>query len=126
MAKYKDVTHNKGYFCGGSNENIKLITCKNKIVILSKIQSYVLNWYHKYLLHPVIDRTEATIFQHLYWTNIRDSVRKGVTNCDNCPHIKLPNKKYGRLPAKLSEEMPWNKLCVDLIVPYVIQRKGQK
>ena len=30
---------------------------------------------------------------------------------------------YGKLPAKLAEEIPRNKLFVDLIGPYVIIRK---
>ena len=31
--KYKYGTYHKGYFCRGSNDNITLITCKDKIVI---------------------------------------------------------------------------------------------
>ena len=34
--------------------------------------------------------------------------------------------KNGKLPSKLAEEMPWNKICVDLIVFYGIRRKGKK
>ena len=30
------------------------------------------------------------------------------------------------MPAKLSEEKPWNKLCDDLIVPYKICRKWKE
>ena len=32
--KYKMVTYKKGYFRGGSNINLNLITCEDKIVIL--------------------------------------------------------------------------------------------
>ena len=39
--------------------------------------------------------------------------------------FKTVNKKYVKLPAKLAEETPWNKLCVDLIVPYKIHIKGK-
>jgi hypothetical protein len=35
-------------------------------------------------------------------------------------------KKDGLLPPKLAEATPWNKLCVDLIGPYKIRRKGNK
>ena len=35
-------------------------------------------------------------------------------------------KKNGKLPDKLAEETPWNKLCVDLIGPYKITRKGKE
>ena len=43
MAKYKNDTYNKGYFCQGSTDDIKLITCKDKICIPYKFQSYVLH-----------------------------------------------------------------------------------
>ena len=34
--------------------------------------------------------------------------------------------KDGKLPAKLAEEIPWNKLYVDIILTYIKQRKGKK
>ena len=49
-----------------------------------------------------------------------------MTNCDTCQHTKLSNKKYGELPAKLAEKILWNKICVDILRPYVIRRKGKK
>ena len=39
--KYKNGTYHKVYFCGGSNNDIKLIMCKDNIFILSKLKSYV-------------------------------------------------------------------------------------
>ena len=59
--KYKYGTNHKGYFCGGSNIDLKIITCKDRIVITSKLQTYVVHWYHTYLLHPGMDRTEVMI-----------------------------------------------------------------
>ena len=100
MDKYKDRIHHKGSFCGGSNTYINLITCEDNIVIPSMIQSYVLHWYHMYLLHPGMGKTKAKIHQHLYWTGIRDAVRTKVTNCDTFQHTKRSNIKYGKLPAK--------------------------
>ena len=69
---------------GGNNIDHTLITCEDKIVIPSKLQGYVLHWYHKYLLHPGMDTTEAMIRQHLYWPYKRDADRKEVINCDTC------------------------------------------
>ena len=57
IAKYKTDTYQEGYYRGGSNIYLKLITCKDKILIPSKIQSYVLHWYHTYIFHTGIDRT---------------------------------------------------------------------
>ena len=88
MAKYKDGMHHKGYFRGGGIIYINLITCKDKIVILSKLQIYVLHWYHAYLLHPGMDRTEAMIRQLLYLPDIIYAVQKELTNCDTCHIIK--------------------------------------
>ena len=65
-AKYKYVMYHKGCFIGGSNIDISLIVCKDKIVIPSKLQSCVLYWYHTDVLHPGMDRRDAMICQHLY------------------------------------------------------------
>ena len=98
--KYDISTYHTYSFHGGSNININLITCYDKIVILSRFQSYILHWYHTYLLHPVMDRTEAIIFQHLYWPSIIKAVRKELTNCDTSQRTKCSNIKYDKLPAK--------------------------
>ena len=66
------------------------------------------------------------IFQNIYWPGIRYAVRKELTNCDTCQHTKLSNIKYGKLPVKYPEKMPWNKLFVDIIRSYLIQIKKQK
>ena len=79
-----------------------------------------------YLLHPVLDITEATIFQHLYWLGIGKTFREEFTKCDVCQRTKRSTTKCGKLPEKLAEEITWNKLCVDLIGPYKIRRKGRE
>ena len=56
IAKYTTGNYQKGCFIGGSNIDLKLITCGDNIFILSKLQSYVVHWYHVYLLHPRMDR----------------------------------------------------------------------
>ena len=122
----KMVSDKKISFCGGSNIYINIIMWKYKIVIPSKLQKYVFNWYHAYLLHPGMDRTGLMICQHFSCPGIRHSVWKEVTNCDTCQHTKLPNKKYSKLPAKKAEEIPWNKLFVDIIGLYVTQIKVRK
>ena len=79
-------------FCGGGNIYLDLITCEDNIVIPPIIQSYVLHWYHTYLLHPGMDRTEATSSQHLYWPGIRDAIWKEVTHFDTCQRTKQSNR----------------------------------
>ena len=80
--------YHKGCFYGDINIDINITMCVDNIVIPEKIQSYILHWYHMYLLHPGMDRTEATIFQYLYWTGIRPAVLKEVTKCDTCQRTK--------------------------------------
>ena len=55
MDKYKDGTYHKGSFCGGSNIDINLLMCEDKIVITSILQSYVIHWYHKHLFYTGMD-----------------------------------------------------------------------
>ena len=119
-------TYHTGYFHEGSNIYLNLIMCDDKIVIPSIIQSCVLHWYHAYILHTVMDRTEAIIIQHMYYPSIREAVRKEVTNGDTCKRTKRPKKKYGKFPDFQYEEIPWNKIFVDLIGPYVIRINVQK
>ena len=93
----------KGYFCGGINKYLNLITCDDRIFIPPILKKYVLHWYCTYILHPGMDRTEAMFFYNFYWPGIRNSVRKEVTNCDTFQHKKLSNIKYVKLPDKESE-----------------------
>ena len=64
-----------------------------------------------------MDRTEEMICQHLYLPVIRYSVRKEVNNCDTCQLMERSNITYGKFPANGDEEIPYNKLYVDLIWP---------
>ena len=70
----KPVYIKEALFCGGSNIKFTVITCENKIIIILILQSYVFIWYHRYLLHIVMDRMEAIFCQQLYWPGIREYV----------------------------------------------------
>ena len=53
------------------------------------------------------------------------SVRKElIVTLFNVPKYQI--EKKGKLPAKLAEKIPWNKLYGDMIIPHVIQIKGKK
>ena len=71
--KLKFAKFKKGSFRGGRN-TIELITYEGKIVIPQKLQKYLVKWYHTYLLHLGMDRTEVMVLQNLKWTGIRKSV----------------------------------------------------
>ena len=55
---------------------------------------------------------------------MRQQVHEQIKRCHVCQVNKKQTKKYGHLPAKEAEFEPWDKLCVDLIGPYTIKRKG--
>ena len=80
--------------------------------------------YHERLCHPGLTRTEATIRQHFTWKNLRHSVEQVCKKCHTCQLTKKLDPKIGHLPAKQAETNPWDTLCVDLIGPYTIHRKG--
>jgi hypothetical protein len=43
--------------------------------------------------------------------------------CTNMSSLS-EKQKYGLFPPKLAEATPWDKLCVNLVGPYKIRRKG--
>ena len=108
----------------GGGKTTSLICYKNKIVVPARVQKNVITWYHTTLCHPGINRTEETIGQHLWWPKMRDHITNYVKICPVCQRNKRRQTKYGLLPPKEAKAIPWDKLCIDLIGPYKIRRKG--
>ena len=75
------------------------------------------------ILHLGKQLTDTTISQHYYWPNLRDNMRTRITVYNIFHKNKKQNLKYGKLPAKEAEAIPWEKLLVDLIGPYIIRRE---
>ena len=110
----------------GGGKTRSLVCYNGKIVTPTKLQKYVIDWYYTVLCHPGINRTEVTISQHLYWPLMRDQITSYVKACPTCQKNKRKVKKYGLLPPKVAEAEPWDKMCIDLIGPYKIRRKGKE
>ena len=110
-AKYEMGTYQKDCFCGGSNKHLKLIMCKDKVVITPIIQSYVLHWYHAYLLHTGMDRTETMIHQNFYWPGIRYTVWKEVGNCDTLQRTKHTNENMVNYQLRKLRKYHGKTLC---------------
>ena len=123
-ARKPDTRYQITSFRGGGI-NRKLICLNGKIVIPATLQKRVVNWYHETLCHPGETRTENTISQYLTWVNLRKTVHEVCSTCHTCQISKRTKKKYGHLPEKEAEAIPWETLCVDMIGPYKIQRKGK-
>ena len=110
----------------GGGKTFSLVCYKDKIVIPKLLQRHITDWYHTMLCHPGINRTEETIGQHLWWPDMRKTIRKLCEVCPTCQKNKQDNPKFGHLPPKEAEATPWDRMCVDLIGPYKIRRKGRE
>ena len=78
------------------------------------------------LCHPGDTQTEHTLRQHFEWRVLRTTVHDVCKKCPTCQRAKTTNQKYGKLPPKQAETNRWDTLCVELIGPYTIPRKGEK
>src|SRR5687767_14921654 len=120
----KNNMYHTQFFHGGGVTK-QLICHKDKIVVPTLLQKHVIDWYHTVQCHPGINRTEETISQHLWWPKMREQITKYVQSCLSCQRNKRKQKKYGHLPPKEAEALIWDKMCIDLIGPYKISRKGK-
>jgi hypothetical protein len=104
LNKQHDGFHLKS-FCGGGKKRI--LICRNeKIVIPKTLQRRVVIWYHNMLCHSGETRTEQTIRQQFWWSNLREDVHDICSKCDTCQRTKRTTKKYGHLPAMEAEADP--------------------
>ena len=59
--KFTYATYKRDLFFGGKNTNLNIIALHHLKYIPSKLQIYVVTWYHTYLFHPVLDLIETRI-----------------------------------------------------------------
>ena len=100
-----------------------LVRDNERLVIPNTLQHKILDWYHHYLLHPGETRLEETLKATMYWPGMTTAIRKHVKVCDRCQKGKKRKWKYGQIPEKIAEIIPWRCVCVDLIGPYTIKAK---
>ena len=110
----------------GGGKSFSLICEQAQIVVPTSLQKRMVEWYHEVLGHPGETRTELTIKQHFTWKNLRKTVQQVCARCDACQRTKRNKKKYGHIPPKQAETIPWETLCIDVIGPYKIKRKTSK
>ena len=68
-----------------------------------------------------MERTYATISQHCFWPNLRNNICAHVKVCNTFHLKKKQNPKYGKLPAKEAEAIPWDIILVYIICQYKIR-----
>eukprot|EP00957_Ditylum_brightwellii_P071378 5426360-Ditylum_brightwellii.AAC.1 len=76
------------------------------------------------LCYPGLTKTEATTRQYFTWKNLRHSVEQVCKKTHASQLTKKLDPKIGHLSVKQAEINPWDTLCIYLIQPYTIQRKG--
>lgn len=76
--------------------------------------------------HPVINRTEKSIKQRLFWPDMRQHITQHVSCCSICQKNKRIHKKDGHLPPKTAESHPWEKLCGYVIGPHTIPQQNRR
>jgi hypothetical protein len=105
----------------------KVLVYKDKRLVIptEDMQSKIVQWYHHYLQHPGENRLEETIVAIMWWRGMRPHIRKHVKTCVRCQLGKRRKRKYGHLPPKVAQVIPWNQVCVDLIGPYTIKAKDK-
>jgi Integrase zinc binding domain len=57
-------------------ENVTLVVKEDKICVPLALQEHIVAWYHEYLAHPGINRTELTIRQLFTWPRLTHHVQK--------------------------------------------------
>ena len=110
----------------GGGKVFNIIHYHDKIVVPTTLRERMLKWYHETLMHPGINRTEQTIRQHFTWPKLHEDVERVCKRCRTCQLTKKTKIKYGQLPPKQAEAMPWDTLCIDLIGPYTVKERGNK
>ena len=101
-----------------------MFICRNdKIVVLTIVWDYVVNWYHKYLLHPSTEHIKANICWYYFWPNLRENIHTHIEVSKTFQKNRKQNLKYGNLFDKETESIPWEILLVELIGPYETRRE---
>ena len=99
----KQVMKDKSKYEESRIEKTDVFTYQGKIYVPPSLFPQVIAWYHQYLCHPVVNRTELSIRQTMYWPGLTEDVKKHVKTCLPCQKCKNTRKPYAHLPAKASE-----------------------
>eukprot|EP00957_Ditylum_brightwellii_P105566 8047462-Ditylum_brightwellii.AAC.1 len=54
------------------------------------------------------------------------AIRQYVKSCKRCQFGKQRKQKYGHVPPKIANQVPWQKVCINLIGPYTLKDQDSK
>ena len=107
-------------------EKTDVFTYQGKIYVPPSLRPQVIAWYHQYLCHPGVNRTELSIRQTMYWPGLTEDVKKHVKTCLPCQKCKKTRKPYAHLPVKRAKIEPWKLVQVDLVGPWTVSTPSGK
>jgi hypothetical protein len=96
-------------------ERTAVLTLNGKICIPTAIRNSVIGWYHQYLCHPGVTRTEAKIRNTMMWPELTRNVQSHCKTVKLCQINNRKRKQYGKIPVEMAETTPWEIIQVDLI-----------
>ena len=87
------------------SSDTRLLVYKDKCLVIptKKMQSKIVQWYHRYLQHPGENRLGKTIVAIMWGCGMRPHTRKHVKTYKRCQLGKLRKRKYGHLPPKIAQ-----------------------
>ena len=106
------------------NDN-DVILENGKVFIPTPLRHRIMDWYHHWLCHPGANRMHETMNITMTWPNQKSDIEYWVKTCKRCQLAKKKTKKYGKLPAKQTEVIPWHNIQIDCIGPYTVQQTVQ-
>ena len=97
QAKDRDLRQkikiNPSHFLKTVEEQVKIVTCKNRIHVQNNPRTRIMKWHHHYLCHPGEARMHKTLASTLYWEMMGDEIRQFVKQCPTCQNFKQTRKK---------------------------------
>ena len=102
-------------------EGVDVIAKEGKVIVPQTLQYKLVDAYHDLLCHPGMTRMEATIRHVFNWRGLRETIENYCRKCKICQMTKKQRKKYGLLPTKETETIPWKRVNVDCVGPYTVR-----
>ena len=97
------------------------------IVIPDAMLPRLVRWYHEHGLHSEgMDRLELTIKRHFWHPQLRQEIRKQLSECTVCKQMKKDNPKHGQLAPRIVPSIPWTEVHCDLIGPWPYKVNGME
>ena len=78
-----------------------------RMVIPESLQKPIITWFHHYLQHPGAERLYETLAATMYWRGMSKEIKQFTKHCKRCQLGKKRKRKYGKLPPKLADVVPF-------------------